>query len=448
VFINRLSIDLDEPFSIFHAQKNFNELSTLFIDENNPPLHFYLLHFWIKIFGISPISVRSLSLVFSILTLPLLFQIGKSMRNEILGLLLMLLFTCSNFHHIFGIEARAYPVFSFLFAALILVLMQVSNSASWQKGLALGGLCALLFYTHYIAILVIPFLFGIHFILSIKEKSTKSWLSFIAMLLLFFLLLSAYFPIFMARLEHVQEAGTWVQKPHISLLYGMINKFFNGPLVLLSLFVILVSLIALKKFQVSTLEFRQWKSPIAIVSILTFGVYFTAFVVSIVGSNSVFLDRYLHFLSIGFYIILGYIVLLLYNKNLKIVAVPLTIFVLGFNPFKTHNRESDKLVYYAKSFNGSYIITPTHYDLTFIYHANPELFKSSKSGYSLFAYNIYPIHGLHEIDVNQLKKPIVLIDAGAEFLYGERQLLQQLSNKFSKIEARTFKGGYEVIVFN
>lgn len=448
VFINRLSIDLDEPFSIFHAQKELDELSQLFITENNPPLHFYLLHFWIKWFGISAFSVRSLSLIFSVLTLPLLFQIGKKLLYENLGLLLMLMFTFSNFHHSFGIEARTFSLFSFLFAALVLLLFQLREKIKWQTSLFLGVLCALLFYTHYISIIVIPFVFLIHILLNFKEKSSKSWLSFLVMLVVFSVALMPYLHIFMARLEHVQTAGTWVERPNWTLIYGFINKFFNGPICLLSLVVILIYLLIRKKIEFSKKNTFQWRSPIRILSMFTIGIYLSAFVISWLGNSSIFLDRYLFFLSIGFFGMLGYFALKLIDKNLKIMVLPLIVFTLGFNPFRTHNRESDKLLEYAQSFDGSYIISPTHYDLTFIYHGDKTAFQSLKEGHSLFERGIYPIHGLHEIELENLKKPIVLIDAGSEFLYGERKLLNDLSNQYKLIESKTFKGGYEVFVFD
>ncbi len=448
MFINRLSIDLDEPFSIFHAQKELDDLSQLFITENNPPLHFYLLHFWIKWFGISAFSVRSLSLIFSLLTLPLLFQIGKKVLNENLGLLLMLMFTLSNFHHSFGIEARTFSLFSVLFAATLLVILQLREKIKWQTSLFLGVLCALLFYTHYISILVIPFIIFIHILLNFKEKSSKSWLSFLVMLAVFSAALMPYLPIFIARLDHVQTAGTWVERPHWTLIYGFINKFFNGPICLFSLVVILTFFLIRKKIEFPKLNTFQWHSPIGIISLMTIGIYLSAFIISWLGNSSVFLDRYLFFLSIGFFGMLGYFILSLFGKNLKIIILPIIVFILGFNPFRTHNRESDKLVAYAQSFDGSYIISPTHYDLTFIYHGDKAAFQSIKEGHSLFERGIYPIHGLHEIELENLKKPIVLIDAGSEFLYGERKLLNDLSNQYKLIENKIFKGGYEVFVFN
>lgn len=92
LFISHHSVDLDEPFSIFHAQNNLGDLFGIFKNENNPPLHFLLLHFWEQAFGISPFAVRSLSLIFSILTVVVIWKIGTKFFSQQIAL-----FTCLFF---------------------------------------------------------------------------------------------------------------------------------------------------------------------------------------------------------------------------------------------------------------------------------------------------------------------------------------------------------------
>jgi len=88
-FISSAPISIDEPFSIFYAQQDIEDMMGVFMNENNPPLHFVLLHYWINLFGISPGSVRSLSLLFSVLTIPILFQFGKKILNKKFSILLI-----------------------------------------------------------------------------------------------------------------------------------------------------------------------------------------------------------------------------------------------------------------------------------------------------------------------------------------------------------------------
>src|ERR1051325_4295484 len=62
------SLYLDEAFSAYHSQKTFTDMMEVVGNDPNPPLHFIFLHFWIKIFGISEYAIRSLSGVFSTLS--------------------------------------------------------------------------------------------------------------------------------------------------------------------------------------------------------------------------------------------------------------------------------------------------------------------------------------------------------------------------------------------
>ena len=53
LYLGSNSLGGDEPFSVYHSQLSLEHLLGIFQSENNPPLHFLLLHYWIKFFGIS-----------------------------------------------------------------------------------------------------------------------------------------------------------------------------------------------------------------------------------------------------------------------------------------------------------------------------------------------------------------------------------------------------------
>jgi uncharacterized membrane protein len=213
IFISRLSIDLDEPFSIFHAQKDWEQLNLLFRHENNPPLHFWLLHFWIKVFGIEPWAVRSLSLVFSVLTIPVLFRIGIQIKNEKVSLWMVLLFVFSNFHHSFGLEARAYALFTFLFSIAVLLLVQSIGHKQWKFGVLLGLVLGALFYTHYMALVAIPVLIFVYFIFDFRGNWKKNFQHSLLVLFVALVTISPVIVAFLSRFQHVSTAGTWVPRP-------------------------------------------------------------------------------------------------------------------------------------------------------------------------------------------------------------------------------------------
>lgn len=446
-FIERLSIDLDEPFSIFHAQKDWHDLNQLFLYENNPPLHFWLLHVWIKIFGIEPWAVRSLSLVFSLLTIPLLLNIGKQIKNTNAGLMITTLFVFSNFHHSYALEARTYAVFSFLFSLALLLLLRSQQQKNWINTSFFSITLASMFYAHYIAVIVVPVFLFVFFLCGLRGNLKRNIVHALSSVLIFILFSFPILKPFISRLNHVNDEGTWVPKPQWTELYGFVNKFMNGPGFLVVLLIFLIAVVVSKKRSKLPHLKTLISGRVGLVLLLSLMIYLGAFGVSLFGNSSVFLDRYLFFLSIAFFALLAW-----FSESVRehwnyLAMIPLAAVVLGFNPLKTHNRASDELVYYAKQFEGTYIITPPFYDLTFLYHYNRKAFAEQLEKENLHVLDIYPIYDLTEINLAEAKKPIVLIDGGARFLYGEQKLKDEMANIFSIKSVKVFPGEYEVIVF-
>jgi hypothetical protein len=165
------------------------------------------------------------------------------------------------------------------------------------------------------------------------------------------------------------------------------------------------------------------------------------------AASSVFLDRYLFFVSLGLFALLAWFIEELKPVIGKWALLPIAAALFGFNPLKTHNRASDELAAYAAQFQGSYIITPPFYDLTFLYHFNREVFTLQLDGEKLHPFSIYPIYSLDEIQMDAIRKPVVLVDAASHFTFGEQKLKQELLNRLNLKESKSFPGNYEVLVF-
>ena len=94
LFFYRLEAEgfwIDELFSI-----NDTEAGVVWrLEKNlNRPLYYILLQFWMQ-FGVSDAWLRSLSIVFAIISVFLLYQLGKRLAGEPTGLLSALLLTLS-----------------------------------------------------------------------------------------------------------------------------------------------------------------------------------------------------------------------------------------------------------------------------------------------------------------------------------------------------------------
>ena len=165
-YLDSRDIAGDEPFSIFQSQKDIPDIIQMLKAENNPPLHFFLLHYWIKWFGISAFSVRFPSLLFSALTSVVIFKIGLKCFDIRTGITAALIFTFSTIHIYFSHEARVYSLFALLAAVSLFFYLRIIERPDERKNYFLLLLSnILLIYSHYFGFFVVFVeLFGVLFI--------------------------------------------------------------------------------------------------------------------------------------------------------------------------------------------------------------------------------------------------------------------------------------------
>ena len=97
--INIISEQLwhDEGGTIDYVNSSWEYMFKAVTEEKNPILYYTILKLWIFLFGDSVFSCRLLSVIFSVLTVPVLFLLGKELKDEKLGLIIMFLYVISPF---------------------------------------------------------------------------------------------------------------------------------------------------------------------------------------------------------------------------------------------------------------------------------------------------------------------------------------------------------------
>ena len=109
--IGKQPLWLDEAFSVWMSRHSIPDIIKLTIDiDQHPPLYHILLSIWNALGGYSEAWVRSLSAVFGILTIIVIFSLGKTLSGPRVGLLSALLLALSPFHIQYGQEARSYAL--------------------------------------------------------------------------------------------------------------------------------------------------------------------------------------------------------------------------------------------------------------------------------------------------------------------------------------------------
>jgi mannosyltransferase len=160
------SLWYDEGFSVYLARMDPAEITARTAADIQPPLYYYLLHGWIQAFGDSERALRGLSLLFGVLTVPLICAVAWQLfRNRLAALLAAILVAVSPLHIWYGQEARMYTLLTFLCLLssylLLLVIQSVAQGEKrWQTvalwaAYTLSNIAAL--YTHYFACFVLLF---------------------------------------------------------------------------------------------------------------------------------------------------------------------------------------------------------------------------------------------------------------------------------------------------
>lgn len=182
--------------------------------DNHPPLYYLTLKAWTNIFGYSEAALRSLSVLFGVLTIYLIYKIAKIISvnkgtsADHFPFIATLLITTSAFHIYYSQEARMYSMAAFL-ASLAMYSFLILTGNKRQEGTKFA---AWLLYSFSIVALVftdyVPvFLFPVFWLYAFSKKFSKSWqskffLSHIPLLALGVL----WFPIFRIQSEH----GNWL----------------------------------------------------------------------------------------------------------------------------------------------------------------------------------------------------------------------------------------------
>jgi hypothetical protein len=358
-----------------------------------------------------------------------------------------LLFIFSDFNHYHSLEARTYILLTFEISLLLLVLIRIflSKGSELRNYLFLTIINVFLFYTHYIfpVVLIAELAVAAVFFRKINLKNLSlSVLSFI-------ILISPWISVFIERSSNVNDNGTWVPEPQYSEIYGLINKFLNDKWSMLGLILCVSAVLFINRTSVKQ-RLKDLDKPFKIMFIFTFITYITSFGLSKFSGVSVFLDRYLFFLSVPLFIL----IVLFFRSFGKSGNIGLLgfffIFLLRFDIVPDNNRETDKMAEIVRSSDtNELIVAPDYFDLTFVYHYAPELFRSPSSREKWSNSGIYAFNEKLDLEsiLNKNEK-IWLADADLAFTQPENGLHERLKSEFKIERSIQFKGNYTLRLYS
>ncbi len=152
------SLWLDEASTLTFARQSLAGIwESTAGGEFNPPLFYWLEHGMLA-FGESEFVLRFLPALLGVLTIPVVYFIGKEFKNRDVGLIAAALLTFSPFHIFYSQEARAYAPMLFFFSLALLFYMRANRSNDIRSWVLFGVFSAVAFWMHFYAIVPVAVL--------------------------------------------------------------------------------------------------------------------------------------------------------------------------------------------------------------------------------------------------------------------------------------------------
>ena len=124
------SVWWDESYSIDLASRSLVEMTLATAGDIHPPLHYYLLSFWLPATGTTEWTVRFQAVIFGLLLIPIVYQIGKRLFGPWAGLAAAALIAIAPFHVAYSQEARMYTLETLLAAVAVWLMIRLLQRAA------------------------------------------------------------------------------------------------------------------------------------------------------------------------------------------------------------------------------------------------------------------------------------------------------------------------------
>ncbi len=307
----------------------YDEVFTIILSKKapfiwNPSLYFLLMKFWIQLFGVSELSLRLPSALFSIGTLISFYILAKTLFGKEHAYLSLFLLAFSPFHLWYAQEARNYSMSLFLgtVSTYFFVLWLKQNS---RKYLALYILFVTLsIYTNYFGIIL--YISQIAFVIFFLKNRKLQGDIFLALPIILFI---PWLPIFLRKLFFIKH-GFWIPKPTLKSLGVTLENFvlgYNGTKILYAV-VDLLLLIVFISIGIDVIRKKNQEENLCLCSVLTFLPLVISYLIS-KSFVSIYLDRGFLIFTPYFYILIEQGIKRLRYKWIKIFIMSSFIFTIA-----------------------------------------------------------------------------------------------------------------------
>jgi 4-amino-4-deoxy-L-arabinose transferase-like glycosyltransferase len=146
------SIWFDEGWSVWMARQDLASIALRTASDTHPPLYYWFLHGWKALVGEEEFALRYLSLCFGVLTVSLVYRIGREWMGWRWALLASLLLAAARFHVWWSQEIRMYALATLLCTLSTLLFLRLWRSPrDWKSWLVYAVVTSAALHTLYLS---------------------------------------------------------------------------------------------------------------------------------------------------------------------------------------------------------------------------------------------------------------------------------------------------------
>ncbi len=346
-FYNNTAVALwhDEAFSALYIKYSWGEMMYRIGLDVHPPLYYWVLRLWSYVFGNGLLSLRSLSILFGVLTVYVGYLfVKKALDNEKLALLAALFIAINPFQIQYSLEARMYTLGTFLalLSSYLLIKALASNKTSHWVYYAFAVAAAM--YTHYYLVftLLAQGIYFVYYIIREKNWTWKGWASYGLSIVLYL----PWIPTLLEQLRRVQS-GYWITAPDRWSVPGTVWKMIFGGEGINRPTLLITSMVTVG---IIFYFFRETKLRTRWLIILSLLIPFAA-AVGLSFKQAIYLDRYFVFASLYFSILLAGVIYLIPKYTTRRTLATIFVVVSVFVFFKNWEKLAVKNLFLQRQYN-------------------------------------------------------------------------------------------------
>jgi mannosyltransferase len=328
--VNELSGD--EPFTVFWAQQSTRDLMDMFRDENNPPLHFFLMKWWSARTPFEVPWLRVPSALFSALAVWPLFLLARRHVGAWGAVATCLLFSFCNEHYTYAHEVRAYSLLTLL---TITGMWQLDRMVRKEPRalLWLVLLNTALAYTHFMGWAAIGIQLLCTLVVREWRPAHRGWFKATMVAVVLFI---PYGWLFVQRVGASVSQGTWLTAPAWDEPYSILWRWSNAPVITVAFLCVIAYAFLRVRLKNSAMRIGLVWAGVPLV-----GLFLVSFVVPL------YLDRYLVWAAPGFALLVA-ASLSVIAENSKVIggslAVACAAMLVTFTPWKGNGVKPSRVV--------------------------------------------------------------------------------------------------------